>query len=218
MTVSHTAVKRSDGLDTMARLIEQAKIELEVHGIEKFDIDAVLERAEAARSSLYHHFGSKLGLIHTTQLDLVVNGLQTDNAALRYLIEISPSPEAFFEIFATFVRSAGSPENIKLRHRRTQIFASATTNPQLAAAIKTSQQESTDFLVETLEILRERGWINPPFDMHVVAYAIQTMIFGRLILDFSAQPELDAEWANTTINAILTICGADVSLYSPKRQ
>lgn len=216
MTVSHTAVKRSDGLETMTRLIEQAKIELDVHGIEKFDVDAVLERAEAARSSLYHHFGNKLGLIHATQLDLLVNGLRADNAALRYLVEISPSPEAFFEIFTTFVRSAGSPESVRLRHRRTQVLASATSDPQLAAAIKTSQQESTDYLVETLVILREREWMNPPFDLHAVAYAIQAMIFGRLILDFSVQPELDAEWANTTIHAILTICGADVSLYSPK--
>lgn len=191
--------------------MEQAKIELDTHGIDNFDVDAVLERAKAARSSLYHHFGSKLGLVHATQLDQLVTGLQADNAALRFIVENSPSAEAFFDIFSAFIRGVGSPDNVLLRHRRTQVFASAASNEQLAAAIGKTQREGTDYLVETLEIMRTKGWINPLFDLHAVAYSLQAMIFGHLILDFSAQPELEAEWANSTILAISTICGAIIA-------
>ena len=208
MSNSNSAPKRSDGRDTMERLLEQAKFELDIHGIDNFDVDGVLERAKAARSSLYHHFGSKFGLVYAAQLEQLVDGLRDDNVGFRLIVETSTSAETFFEIFAAFVRTVGSPENVRLRQRRTQVFASATSNVQLAESIKATQREATDYLVETLEILRERGWINPPYDMHAVAYSLQAMVFGHLILDFSSQPELEAEWANSTILAITTICGA----------
>lgn len=192
----------------MARLMEQARVELEINGVDNFDVDAVLARAKAARSSLYHHFGSKQGLIHSTQLDQLDAELQSDNAGLRHLVETSTSSTEFFEILAVFIRGAGSPKNVQRRHRRTQVFASATSNAQLANEIKDKQQRATEYLVETLEILRVREWINPPFDLHALAYSLQAMLFGHLILDFSAQPELESEWANSTILAISTICGA----------
>ena len=203
--------KRSDGLNTMARLLEEAQIEIALHGIDHFDVDAVLERAKAARSSLYHHFGSKFNLIYAAQLDQLVTGLQRDNDALRFLVEASPSAEDFFTHFATFIHTVGEPNNVLLRQRRTQVFASATHNEQLAASLQKAQIEGTQYLTETLEILRDRGWINPPFDLHAIAYILQGMIFGHLILDFSHLPELESAWSEATIHTITTLVGAVIS-------
>lgn len=211
MAKTGESTKRSDGLNTMARLLEQAQIEIALHGTDQFDVDAVLDRAKAARSSLYHHFGSKFNLVYAAQLDQLVTGLQQDNDALRFLVEASPSAEDFFTHFATFIHSVGQPSNVLLRQRRTQVFASATQNEQLAASLQKAQVEGTNYLAETLEILRDRGWINPPFDLHAIAYILQGMIFGHLILDFSHLPELESEWSDATIHAITTLVGAVIS-------
>ena len=203
--------KRSDGLETMARLIEQAKIEIESCGVDNFDLEAVLDRAKAARSSLYHHFGSKFGLVYAAQLDQLVLGLQSDNERLRLLVDLSSSAEDFFEIFAAFIHTVGSEESVLMRQRRIQVFASATHNEMLAEAIKKAQIEGTDYLAETLAILRDRGWINPPFDLHAIAYILQGMIFGHLILDYSKQPELESAWSDATIHTVATLVGAIVT-------
>ena len=194
----------------MARLLEQAKVELEINGIDNFDVDAVLTRAKAARSSMYHHFGSKFGLVYASQLDQLITGLNRDNAGLRFLVESSESAESFFNLFTMFIHTVGSPDNVRLRERRTQVFASATSNEQLAQAIETAQREGTKYLAETLEIMQVRGWIKPAFDLHAVAYFLQGMIFGHLILDHSHQPELETDWSNATILAISTVLGTVV--------
>ena len=98
-----------------------------------------------------------------------------------------------------------------MRQRRIQVFASATHNEMLAEAIKKAQIEGTDYLAETLAILRDRGWINPPFDLHAIAYILQGMIFGHLILDYSKQPELESAWSDATIHTVATLVGAIVT-------
>ena len=206
--------KRSDGLDTMARLIEQAKAELDAHGIERFDVESVLERANAARSSLYHHFGSKSDLIYEAQLQQITEGLFADNQLLRTLVELSPSMEDFFTLFSGFVRNTADPQFVTLRQRRAQVLASATQNPKLAEAIREAQVEGIQYFSDTLQILADRGWIEPRLALIDVSYLIQGMIFGHIILDFSVLPEVTPGWAEAAIMTMLNLTGAKVP-YTP---
>ena len=96
MAIPKDTPKRTDGIETMARLMKQARLELAKNGVDNFDVEAVLERAEAARSSLYHHFGSKFDLIYTAQLEELVEGLRNDNQLFRYLVESASSEVDFF--------------------------------------------------------------------------------------------------------------------------
>ena len=210
-----TSPKRSDGLQTMARLLEQAKVELENHGSEHFDVDAVLERAKAARSSLYHHFGSKSDLIYEAQLQQITDGLFSDNQLLRTLVELSPSIEDFFAVFSGFVRTTADPQFVALRQRRVQVLASATQNPRLAEAIREAQVFGIQYFADTLQILADRGWIDPPLDLLSVSYLLQGMIFGHIILDFSVLPEVTPGWAEAAIMTMLHLTGAKVAYIPP---
>jgi AcrR family transcriptional regulator len=215
MSKQITTPKRSDGLQTMARLLEQAKIELENHGSEHFDVDAVLERAKAARSSLYHHFGSKSDLIYEAQLQQITDGLFSDNQLLRTLVELSPSVEDFLALFSGFVRTTADPQFVALRQRRVQVLASATQNPRLAEAIREAQVFGIQYFADTLQILADRGWIDPPLDLLSVSYLLQGMIFGHIILDFSVLPEVAPGWAEAAIMTMLHLTGAKVAYLPP---
>ena len=206
--------KRSDGIETMARLMVQARIELVKNGVDNFDVEAVLERSEAARSSLYHHFGSKFGLIYTAQLEELTESLSNDNQLFRFLAETATSEEEFFTRLAELMKATSTQDLVGLRRRRIQVLASATHNDKLAEAIRTAQVDGNLFFTESLEILRTRGWINPEHDLHTVTYMIQGLLFGHIMLDFSQLPELEESWVDLAMQTIVTMVGANKKFHT----
>jgi AcrR family transcriptional regulator len=212
MAIPKDTPKRTDGIETMARLMKQARIELAKNGVDNFDVEAVLERAEAARSSLYHHFGSKFDLIYTAQLEELTEGLNTDNQVFRYFVETSESEEEFFAKLAELMRATSSKELVEFRERRLQVLASATHNDKLAEAIRVAQVEGNLYFSESLEVLRTRGWINPQHDLLVVTYMLQGLLFGHVLLDFSQLPELEDGWVEIAMQSIVTLVGGSEKL------
>ena len=208
MATPKMSPKRSDGIETMARLMTQARLELSKNGVDKFDVEAVLERSEAARSSLYHHFGSKFDLIYTAQLEELAEGLNNDNQVFRLLAETSASEEDLFNKLAELMRATSTKELREFRHRRIQVLASATHNEKLSEAIRVAQVEGNIYFTETLEILRKRGWINPQHDLHAVTYMIQGLLFGHVMLDFSQLPDLEEGWVDLAMQTIVDLVGA----------
>ena len=55
--------KRTDGLETIERVIKFAQKEIDKHGSTEFNLDRVIEQSGVSRSSIYHHFGNRAGLI-----------------------------------------------------------------------------------------------------------------------------------------------------------
>ncbi len=207
MATPKTSPKRSDGIETMARLMTQARKELAKNGVDNFDVEAVLERAEAARSSLYHHFGSKFDLIYTAQLEELAEGLNNDNKVFRLLVESATSEEEFFNHLAGLMKATSTKEFVEFRRRRIQVLASATHNPKLAEAIRVAQVEGNLYFTESLEILRTRGWIKPKHDLHALTYMIQGLLMGHIVLDFSHLPDLEDDWVNIAMQTIVTLVG-----------
>jgi AcrR family transcriptional regulator len=207
MAIPKDTPKRIDGIETMARLMKQARIELANNGVDNFDVEAVLERAAAARSSLYHHFGSKFDLIYTAQLEELAEGLQNDNLYFRFLVETASSEEEFFSKLAGLMRATSTKEFVEFRRRRIQVLASATHNDKLAEAIRVAQVEGNLFFTESLEMLRTRGWINPQHDLHTVTYMIQGLLMGHIMLDFSQLPELEEGWVDLAMQTIVNLVG-----------
>jgi AcrR family transcriptional regulator len=207
MATPKSTPKRIDGIKTMARLMKQARIELLKNGVDNFDVEAVLKRAEAARSSLYHHFGSKFDLIYTAQLEELAEGLNNDNQLFRYLVETATSEADFFGKLAELMRATSTKELVAFRRRRIQVLASATHNDKLAEAIRVAQLEGNLYFTESLEILRKRGWINPRNDLHTVTYMIQGLLFGHTLLDFSQLPELEDGWIDLAMQTIVDLVG-----------
>jgi AcrR family transcriptional regulator len=207
MAVIKNVPKRSDGIETMARLMAEARKELTKHGVDEFDIEVVLENSKTARSSLYHHFGSKFGLVYAAQLEELTEGLNNDNAMFRLLVETSTSEKEFFSKLTQLMRSTSAKEFVELRRNRIRVFSSATSNKKLADSVRATQVQGNLYFAETLEILRDRGWIKPQFNLHTVTYMIHGLLFGHVLLDFSSLPELEEDWADVAISAIIHLVG-----------
>jgi AcrR family transcriptional regulator len=123
--------------------------------------------------------------------------------------------EDFLALFSGFVRTTADPQFVALRQRRVQVLASATQNPRLAEAIREAQVFGIQYFADTLQILADRGWIDPPLDLLSVSYLLQGMIFGHIILDFSVLPEVAPGWAEAAIMTMLHLTGAKVAYLPP---
>ena len=79
--------KRLDGLATMQTLMDAAISELETHGESGFDMDSVLNQTGVARSSLYHHFDNKAGLIAAAEIEIIRSSMHEENVMQRKMFE-----------------------------------------------------------------------------------------------------------------------------------
>jgi hypothetical protein len=103
--------------------------------------------------------------------------------------------------------ATSAKEFVEFRRNRIRVFSSATSNKKLAESVRAAQVEGLLYFAETLEILRDRGWIKPQFDLHTVTYMIHGLLFGHVLLDFSRLPELEDDWADVAISAIIHLVG-----------
>ena len=86
------------GRATAAKLIEFASKELDRVGPAKFDIDSVLRKSKISKGSLYHHFGSKNGLLVAVETQQFIKYLDDQNTLLRGLVETRKSAIEFLTL------------------------------------------------------------------------------------------------------------------------
>jgi AcrR family transcriptional regulator len=85
-------------VETRTRILEAARGLLSGSGPISFSVDAVAERADVARMTVYNHFGSRRGLVEALSDELAMRGgmgrlpeafrASTPEAGLRRLVEV----------------------------------------------------------------------------------------------------------------------------------
>ena len=89
---------RVNGQATVNRLLKYSAAEIKRNGVANYDLDDVLRRSKTSKGSLYHHFGSKNGLIAATQSHTISADIGRDNQSLRAFIEAAKSKDEMLAI------------------------------------------------------------------------------------------------------------------------
>jgi AcrR family transcriptional regulator len=100
--------------DTRTRILEAARSLLSGSGRERCTIDAVAERADVARMTVYHQFGSKPGLIAALSDDLASRG-GIGRLAEAFII---PDPIAGIDILVQVFMRLWESERVVVRRLR----------------------------------------------------------------------------------------------------
>ena len=194
--------KRSDGLQTIGVVLRHARAELDASGPVKFNLDRVIESSGVARSSVYHHFGSRAGLIATLELEFWVDQQAAELRGLRkFLLEATDLEEVFGAI-EFVLRVDGGPEGRQRRARRISSLVAADGIPALATTLREAQISGTDHLAETLRMLQERGTIAPSVDLDGLAYFIQSILVGRVLVDVGDEEGVDSKWVDVAMTTL----------------
>lgn len=192
----------STKVPTRQRLLELALIELDKNGLSGFDLDDLLARSKISKGSLYHHFGSKNGLIIAAEVHLLLATYDEGNRLLRLLIENTKNADEFASHMELMVRTATNAESEESRRRRVRALALAQHDPGLAKEIRKSQIVGTNYLAETMQIAVDNGWLRSDINVKAFSYWQQGMFFGHKLLDITDEDDLQDPWNEIAIIAL----------------
>lgn len=191
--------KRSDGLETMDRLIEFAEIELNEVGPVRFNLISVLEKAGVSRSSAYHHFGDREGVIAAVETKHHIQSMRQTNEILRATVETSTDPAAILKSIKFHFGNEGGSVGRHGRQRRVYTLAASQSSPLLRQRLRDEQCSVADYLAQTIEIARKKGFIKPELSDLAIAHVMLSLLFGRVLVDLADRDGDDDEWLGGTI-------------------
>jgi AcrR family transcriptional regulator len=191
--------KNANGATTMETLIRFGIEELQRSGSINFNLENVLRESGVARGSLYHHFGSRHGLISHCEAVFLKSSLKAENEAIRSVIESGKSGEELFALLAGFTRINGSEPLREQRGRRVRTLAAAVEDEPLKNLIADSQMKGSSFLVESFALAKEKGLIAPRIPLDALVYLMQAMFLGRILVDITGDHQLSDSVNEATV-------------------
>ena len=198
------SVTRVNGQATINRLLKYWAAEIKRNGIANYDLDDVLRRSKTSKGSLYHHFGSKNGLIAATQSHTLSADIGRDNQSLRAFIEAAKSKDEMLAILDFAIQHGINSDSAKSRKRRIQALAFGQHDKLIALQLKNDQIQASEYLAETLQIAQDRGYFSPSVSCRGFAFWIQGAVFGHLLVEIAEDTNLAEEWTATMRRALDT--------------
>ena len=169
---------------TRQRLLDAATHALREMGPSGFRIEDVLLAAGATPSSLYHHFGSRAGLMReaAARVHLVL-----------VLAEVSTTLDvgkgfATHDDFCAYIagelrRAATAADNRSRRTKRITLGAAALEVGQRNEADDKFQRMMTAMIAEMMDVAQQKGLINPHLDTTAYCAWFQGALLGQLLTE-----------------------------------
>ena len=145
--------------------------------------------------SVYHHFGSREGVIDAAYEMMFAEMVENDVLAIRSIVETANTIEEFVRGMVPLLRTMSAGDDRRLsRALRVRIVAAAMTRPSLRQMIGATQSRLTDEFVTVVELGQARGWLSREFAPRALAVVLQVVVFGRTLDDVSLTPIGQGEW------------------------
>ncbi|MDE3065383.1 MAG: TetR/AcrR family transcriptional regulator [Acidobacteriota bacterium] len=149
--------------------------------------------------SVYHHFGSREGVIDAAYEMMFSEIIERDISVIREAVVAATSFGDFLAATQRILGTIATGEERRLnRAMRLRIVSASTTRPQLRDLISGSQTRLTAELTRVVELGQARGWIRADVAAHSVAVVLQAVVFGRNLDDLSSDPMPESEWTAFT--------------------
>jgi AcrR family transcriptional regulator len=169
-------------------------------------IPEICEATGVNYGSVYHHFGSREGVIDAAYHQMFTKLAEEDIATLQL---VSVSSQTFEEylvsmqgLIGTF---ASSDERRARRALRARIVAAAMMRPELRELIGETQSRLTIELRSIVEFGQQRQWLNRDLSAHSIAVLIQVLLVGRTLDDVSTSPIDNALWESSMATLLSVI-------------
>ena len=209
MTKKQLREVSSRGRETMDKLIEVTVKELDRVGLARVDVDSLLRKSKISKGSLYHHFGSKNGLLAAAEAKQFMQYLSSEGIFFREMIEKCSTKQEFIELVSAVMKINRLKENREFRKKRVRAIAMSFNDAQLAEVLASAQKEVSQYLADTFQIAKDRGWIKPDVNLLTLSYWIQGVFIGHIMLDITGQTEHEDGWSDVALLALQSFLAAD---------
>jgi AcrR family transcriptional regulator len=161
-------------------------------------IPEICEATGVNYGSVYHHFGSREGVIDAAYHQMFIKLAEEDLATLQL---VSVSSKTFDEYLVAMQGLVGTFTSSDLRRARralrARIVAASMMRPELRELIGATQSRLTSELESIVQYGQEREWLSRELSAHSIAVLIQVLLIGRTLDDVSTTPIDNAEWEAT---------------------
>jgi AcrR family transcriptional regulator len=186
--------KQERARSTVDQLIEATIAALEAHGESGVRLEDIFDSTGVARSSLYHHFGDRDGLIDAARLVQFSRMVDADIASIELLSTVASNAEEFREGLLALTMATQSDERRTNRLRRLSTLGASANRPALAEALAAEQERLTDRLADVVVTAQERGWVRADLDPRALASFVQAYSLGRVVMDIDPSPADHSAW------------------------
>ena len=186
----------------MAKILQHAKNELDAVGPVKFNILRVLEKSGVSRSSVYHHFNNRDGVIAAVEVARMSEEAEFINLVLKQTIESVSSYEEAMAAIRNVLILTGTPEGKKLRAHRIAVIATAQTIPLLAEQMREDQIKIDNDLKDILRTAESRGLTSTISNIDGVVHLITSLFIGRTMVDILNNDHADATWVDAAMTSL----------------
>ena len=201
---------RSDGKQTADRVIKAARVELEKHGAVNFSLDRVIEKSRVSRSSIYHLFGNRAGVIAHAEASAIVDDVSDGAYLLRNLADKVESPDQLAFLIEQWLKDAMTPARVRQRARRIANIAASEADKELRKVLRDHLHSISDVWVETYEILRERKIVKvPKVDLRALSIAVQGVYLGGILVDLYDDESVASGWSDVVAEMLSTFFGVN---------
>jgi AcrR family transcriptional regulator len=148
--------------------------------------------------SVYHHFGSREGVIDAAYEMIFSRLVEEDLELFERVNESVETLEEYVTVMAPIVATLSSgPARKKRRAMRIRIVAAAATRPRLKELIGDTQARLTAELRRLTEMAQKKEWLRDDISAEVFAVLFQILIFGRALDDVSREPIDEELWESS---------------------
>jgi AcrR family transcriptional regulator len=170
-------------------------------------IPEICEATGVNYGSVYHHFGSREGVIDAAYNMIFTRFVEEDLAIFASSVDASVTTlDEYVEVMGPLVATMHSgPERRARRAMRARIVAAASTRPHLKEMIGASQERLTNDLEVLTKAAQEKRWLRDDIPAHALAVLFQVLVFGRALDDISADPIDEGDWELMIGSLFLTL-------------
>jgi len=168
---------------------------LEEQGEQGFRISSVKERTGISIGSLYHHFGSRDGLIKAARAHQLAEMFRSDGAVLIQIVEASRTVEELLASIRSAAVEMTGDDARQSRLHRIEFIGSAVSRPDLFATVQEMQTQAVDHVEAAAQVLVARGWVRASITARTLASMLLCVGLGRVICDLDEHRTTSEEWA-----------------------
>jgi len=183
----------------MKRLLASGREELARSGAVGFNIEQVLRKSKVSRSSLYHHFQGREGLLVALELERVYTDLLRELDLMRTCMLETTDLSAMFGAIEFALTVAGQEAGKARRRQRVETIAAGNHSRAIRQVLVEAQIKGSQYFAETLQAAVDKGVFTLAAPVDGVSYLIQSLFVGRILVDLTDDDRLDKEWVNATM-------------------
>ena len=166
-------------------------------------IPEICEATGINYGSVYHHFGSREGVIDAAYYAIYTRLINEDIDSLRMINESASTREEFIDAIRPVLRRFSPGQDVAKQEIRVRILAAALTRPDLRVSIGLAQPRLADELMRVIEFGQDREWLRSDVSAHYIGLCLRAIVFGRTVVYASFPPIDDHEWERM-MNVIFT--------------